>query len=308
MTRRRTLARLLVLGTLIAGGLVATTQPAAAVFHLMKIREVMAAHPSSPSAEFVELQMFSGGQDQVGGHRLRIYDSAGAVDHEIIIPNDVANGVNQATILFATDEALTAFPGLTRDFDMDAGLLEAGGAVCFDDSTEATHIDCVGWGTIPSQPGGGTKFSGGIPSGQSLERTIGPGCSTLLEDQDDTGNSSVDFQLATPSPEPNSATPNETPCAPGTPGGKPVLLGLKAKAKGNRAIISGQIQPPNPGKQVKLTFFANGSPLRKIAKKSATLNAQSKFKKSFRVPTDSTRCKVKVAFQGQAVGQKKFRC
>jgi hypothetical protein len=59
---------------------------------------------------------------------------------------------------------------------------------------------------------------------------------------------------------------------------------------------------------VKLTFFANGSPLRKVVKRTATLNADSKFKKSFRVPADSTRCKVKVAFQGQAVGRKKFKC
>jgi hypothetical protein len=59
---------------------------------------------------------------------------------------------------------------------------------------------------------------------------------------------------------------------------------------------------------VTMTFFANGSPLRKVAKKSDALDGQSKFKKSFRVPGDSTRCKVKVAFKGQALGQKKFRC
>ena len=86
------------------------------------------------------------------------------------------------------------------------------------------------------------------------------------------------------------------------------MTGYRAKVRGNKAVITGTIHPPNPGKQVKLTFFANGSPLRKIAKKSATLNADSKFKKKFGVPTASTRCKVKVAFQGQAVGQKKFKC
>jgi hypothetical protein len=78
--------------------------------------------------------------------------------------------------------------------------------------------------------------------------------------------------------------------------------------KGGRATISGKINPPAPGDRVKLTFFANGSPLRKIATKSATLNAESRFKKRFRVPSDSTRCKVVVRFKGSKLGQKKFRC
>ncbi|HEX2024904.1 MAG TPA: hypothetical protein VHH92_00760, partial [Actinomycetota bacterium] len=78
--------------------------------------------------------------------------------------------------------------------------------------------------------------------------------------------------------------------------------------RGTRATITGRIDPPAPGEKVSLTFFANGSPLRKIAKKSATLNDQSRFRKAFRVPTESTRCKVKVRFRGAMVGQKGFRC
>ena len=78
--------------------------------------------------------------------------------------------------------------------------------------------------------------------------------------------------------------------------------------KGGRATISGEIQPPAPGEKVSLTFFANGSPLRKIATKSATLDADSKFKKRFKVPADSTRCKMKVAFAGSTLGKKKFKC
>jgi hypothetical protein len=302
MTRRRTLARLLVLGSLIAGALVATSPPAAAAFHLMKIREVGLDGPAG--IDFVELQMYSAGQNFVGGHKLVLYDSTGT-PFEYSIPNDVGNGANQATILFGS----TGFTNPPPDFTVPStAMTSSGGGVCFESSTSQI-IDCVEWGASGVAPVSADPPASAPADGQSLERTIAPGCPTLLEDADDTGASATDFVVQPmPNPEPNSATPNETPCAPGTPGGKPVLQGLKTRVKGNRAIISGQIQPPAPGQQVKLTFFANGSPLRKIAKKSATLNADSKFKKKFRVPTDSTRCKVKVAFQGQAMGQKKFKC
>jgi hypothetical protein len=47
----------------------------------------------------------------------------------------------------------------------------------------------------------------------ALRRTISPGCSTFLEDADDTNKSSVDFFLQTPDPRNNAATPNEHECA-----------------------------------------------------------------------------------------------
>jgi len=47
----------------------------------------------------------------------------------------------------------------------------------------------------------------------SLERSIAPGCPTLLEAGDDTDNSSADFTLAAPSPRNNATTPTETACA-----------------------------------------------------------------------------------------------
>jgi hypothetical protein len=87
------------------------------------------------------------------------------------------------------------------------------------------------------------------------------------------------------------------------------LQGLKAKVKGDRATIRGSIQPPASGQNVKLTFLANGgSALRKVAAKSATLDTSSGFRKRFKVPSDSTGCKVVVRFNGAKVGQKRFRC
>ena len=293
MTLRRPLARLLLVGSLAAAGLVTAAPPAQAAFHLMSIREVQ---PTGPGGEdYVELQMYSPGQTQLDGHTLTVYDNGGN-PYPLVLSGNVANGDNQRTILIA---ATATVGGVPADYTgMNAGMSDGAGAVCFE------MIDCVEWGF-----GVGTVFAGTpAPSpsgGQSIERKITPNCPTLLEDADDSDDSATDFQLATPNPEPNSATPDETPC-PAAPTSS--LQNLKTKVKGGRAIISGTIQPPAPGDKVSLTFFANGSPLRKIAKKSATLNADSKFKKRFKVPGDSTRCKVNVAFQGSTLAQKKFKC
>jgi hypothetical protein len=100
-------------------------------------------------------------------------------------------------------------------------------------------------------------------------------------------------------------------CIAGGPGGgadKPRVKRLKAKVRGNRAIIRGRLVPPAPGDKVGLVFYANGSPLRRVDKKSDDLNADSRFKKKFKVPAGSTRCKVKVAYKGDTVGRKKFKC
>ena len=297
MTPRRTLARLLLVGSLAATGLVAGSPPAHAAFHFMKIREVL---PDGPGGEdFVELQMYSPGQTQLGGHMVTVYDNGGNAD-TFTLSGNVSNGDNQRTILISTGIGVS---GVTPDYtNMPSWISSSGGAVCFD----ATLVDCVEWGTGVAAVAAGNPAPAPA-SGQSIERRITPGCATLLEAGDDTDDSATDFQVQpTPNPEPNSATPNETACAPG--GGAFSLQGLKAKVKGGRATITGQIQPPAPGEKVSLTFFANGSPLRKVAKKSATLDADSKFKKRFKVPTDSTRCKVKVAFMGSTLGKKKFKC
>jgi hypothetical protein len=300
MTLRRRLTNLLLLGSLAAAGLVTAAAPAAADHHAMKIREVGLDGPGG--SDFVELQMYSSGQNLVGGHKLVIYDSIGTPT-DVPIPTDVTNGANQSTILFAS----AGFVG-TPDFPLPNTTMEtSNGAVCFD-STSFGLIDCVEWG-------------GGIPAvaadppatppmaGQSLERKITAGCATALDGADDTGSSDTDFAVqASPNPEPNSSAPNETLCSGGGGGGAFSLSNLKTKVKGGRATISGKVSPPAPGEKVKLTFFANGSPLRKLSSKSATLNASSEFKKRFKVPSDSTRCKVVVRFKGAKLGQKKFRC
>jgi hypothetical protein len=170
---------------------------AGAVFHLMKVREVHAGSLLDANADFIELQMYQFGQTQVSGHKLTVYGATGAAT-ECVIPQHVANGNNQATILFATTQAQSAY-GLA-DFTIPPLLSGGGGAVCFE------NIDCVSWGSFSgtTTSPAGTPEPGGIPAGQSLDRRtdISGGAGTL-EAQDDTDNSSNDFE-----PENESATAN----------------------------------------------------------------------------------------------------
>jgi hypothetical protein len=274
----------------------AISSPAAADFHFMKIREVGLDGPSG--SDFVELQMYSPGQTNVSGHTLTIYDEVGTPT-AYPLPADVTNGANQATILIAT----AGFTGPTPDFsDMPNVMAADGGAVCFE------TVDCVEWGAIGVAAVSADPPASAPAAGQSIERRITANCPTALDNADDTGSSAADFAVQpTPNPEPNSATPNETICV-GGGGGAFSLSNLKTRVKGGRATISGRIEPSATGEQVKLTFFASGSPLRKLATKNATLNADSEFRRRFRVPAESTRCKVVVRFQGAKMGQRKFRC
>jgi hypothetical protein len=264
------------------------------------ISEVSDGTVVNMNAQFVELQMYAPGQNLVGGMGLRIYSAGGILQTIVPIAGNVPIGESQRTILIGGGVAYDKFASF---------MLPTSGAVCFAAPAQPP-IDCVAWGSFNNsgaQLPVGTPFPGGIPSGlDTLHRSIAAGCPTYLEASDDTNNSATDFKAAAPTPRNNSVTPTEVPCPGG--GSAFTVTNLKARAKGGRATITGAIVPPAPGDQVKLTFFANGSPLRKIAKKSATLNANSEFKKRFRVPGESSRCKVQVAFRGTRLGQKKFKC
>jgi len=309
MPLRRTRARLLLLTSLAAGGLVASSAPARADFHLMKVREVFGGgsgggYSAPADAQFIELQMYATGQNMVATHSVVVYNGIGTPVGTFTFPSNVTNGTNQAHILLATTAAQTYF-GVAPDLAMSSAPIDrASGAACFE------SIDCVSWGTfsgtLPSSAG--NPFSGGIPIDQSIDRKIAGGTSsTTLDAGDDTNDSANDFQAASPSPT-NNAGATVGGGGGGAGSGTAAVQSLRARVRGGKAIIRGQITPPYPGETVSLTFFANGSPLRKVAKKNATLDADSRFKKGFRVPGESTRCKVKVRFRGDPVGQKAFRC
>lgn len=203
--------RIDILGAVVAVGLGLLLVPSAqATFHVVQIREVYPGSAANPLSEYVELQMWSGGENLVGGHFARAYDAAGAAVATSTFPADVPRGSNQSTMLLATPEAEAEF-GIVADAPLaPAGQLSpGGGAVCWE------GIDCVSWGafagTLPS-PTGAAAAPPGIPDGMALRRSISRGCSSLLDFADDRDRSAADFSLASPAPRPNSVVPSERHC------------------------------------------------------------------------------------------------
>ncbi len=202
-------------------GLTLAASPASASYHLMKIREVHEG--GATAADYVELQMYTSGQNFVGGHSVVAYDGAGNPFQTFTFPGDVANGQNQRTILLASQGSI----GVTPDFVAPTANFIPGpnASVCFIDTLPSNGIDCVSFGnavapnTTPSPVGSPALPGTGLTDGTSLERSIARGCETLLEAGDDTNDSAADFAVATPSPRPNSVAPTETECGGGGGGG-----------------------------------------------------------------------------------------
>jgi hypothetical protein len=193
---------------LLAAAVFAT--PACATFHLIKIREVYPGSAASPDSGYVELQMYSSGQDLVAGHALTTYDAKGSPTGTFTFTANVANAANQETILVGDSGVQAAFG--VAPYLVDAGLTHTsgGGAACW-----AATIDCVSWGAFTgttASPSGSPADPLGIPDGMALRRTIAPNCPTLLQASDDSDDSATDFADTAPAPRPNSAPPSEKGC------------------------------------------------------------------------------------------------
>ena len=180
--------------------------PASAVFHLMSIREVYVGPADNANAQYVVLQMYASGQNQVAGHDVTFYDATGAALGTVTFASDVPNGNSQNYILIATTQAETKF-GVDADLTMTAQLLPAGGMVCFED------IDCFSWGTYagsattPSPSGTPFNAAGGLTADTAVRRDISGGTNaSLLDAGDDTDDSAADFDFAA-SPNPQSNGP-----------------------------------------------------------------------------------------------------
>jgi hypothetical protein len=200
--------RALLIGILTTCVALLLVAPARANFHLIKISEIFPGTAAEPAAQFVELQMYADGQNQLATHSLVVYDSTGIEQARYTFTTSVPDGSDQAHVLLATPEAETLF-GVEADLEMTASIASAGGKVCW----EPGLVDCASWG---SYSGGaadqgasatGTPFNQatGLVPGQSMERKIAGGTSPdKLDAGDDTNDSAADFQLASPSPQANS--------------------------------------------------------------------------------------------------------
>lgn len=190
--------------------LLADSASAQASFHLIKVRQVYPGSAAIPDDAFIELQMYAPGQNHVAGHEIETFDAGGTQNASAAFPADVARGDDQSTILIGDSGVAGAD---LVDSALDGAIDAAGGAACWD----ATHLDCVSWGSFanPAMLPTGAPFATSIPDGQALTREISAGCATLLEAADDTNDSATDFALGPPSPRPNSVTPTEKPCGGG---------------------------------------------------------------------------------------------
>ena len=201
---RRT-ARALVVVALVTGVVAVHAPPAAALFHLIKIREVYAGSADKPTSQFIELQMYAANQAFLAGHSVTVYDASGAEVGSFTFTTAAANSADQAYVLVATTDAQTEF-GVTADLVMTPVVTRGGGKVCFADD-QSPPVDCASWGTFSAEDSdAGTPFNSpiGIIPGQSMERTIARGDATKLEEADDTNNSSADFQSSAPAPTNNA--------------------------------------------------------------------------------------------------------
>lgn len=217
MSWRRTVATAAVLAT---AGL--TAAPAAqASFHLIKVREVFPGTVAQPDSGYVELQMYSPGENLIQFGNLKVFDSAGVLLSTLTPKAPVANGANQSTVLLADTEYAARFPaGPAPDFSTDSlNLSGSGGAVCWP-QTEPPFDDCASWGSFTGKanlPSADAAPAPAIPDGMAIRRSIAAGCPTLLEDRDDTDNSSADFVVVPPAPRANASPVTEAPCAGGPP-------------------------------------------------------------------------------------------
>jgi hypothetical protein len=197
--------------------LLAIAASAEASFHEMSVREVYPG--GADNASYIELQMWSSGQEFVAGHHLVAYNPNGSVSEDFKFTANVVSGANQATILVADTSYTTVFPGRpTPDAsDPDLDLSPTGGAVCW---VEGAPPDCVAWGNFtgplpahtPALVVGNPVSPAGVAAGMALRRTIAPNCSTLLELADDRDDSALDFSPVAPEPRPNSVSPVEHGC------------------------------------------------------------------------------------------------
>jgi cysteine-rich repeat protein len=222
--------------TAVASGIVLSllaSGSAQAAHHLIKVVEVFRGATAAPNAQFVVLQMYSGGQNLTNGTSIAVYNAVEVEIGRFTFVGNVSNSFDQSKILIATTQAATFF-AVSANLTMTAVLPEAGGKVCFE-SPGFGVLDCLAWGSYTGNPAGvGPPFSptvGLFPPGRSALRRLDiAGSPTALDGADDTNNSANDFRFGTPAPR-NNANQNGT--IPASTCGNDAIEGLESCDDGN---------------------------------------------------------------------------
>ncbi len=120
----------------------------------------------------------------------------------------------QTTILIGDAAGIAG--GVSPDIATPMTIPAAGGAACFPMPRPPTASPGA---RSPGRCRAVAPNAPALAAGQSLSRSIAPGCATLLESADDTDSSAADFALGAPTPRPSSVAPTETACGAGGGGG-----------------------------------------------------------------------------------------
>ena len=153
--------------------------------------------------------MYAAGQNLVAGHSLDLFNAAGAQVASATFAANVANSVNQSTLVAATPTAESQF-GIAADTGMPGGSLDPGGGASAGKRSTACLGELPRVCPLPSRLAGRPVGDPGRDGAAPNDR---PGCPTLLEASDDTDSSAADFADVFPAPRPNSVAPSEHACA-----------------------------------------------------------------------------------------------
>ena len=112
------------IGDATGAALLALAPAAQADHHFVSITEVFPGVSENPAAEFVELQMYSAGQNNFEpGASLSFHNAAGAVDRDASSGRTSRNGANQRTLLIGTPAMETLF-GKQADTEYASAALD----------------------------------------------------------------------------------------------------------------------------------------------------------------------------------------
>src|SRR5680860_22528 len=181
------------------------------------IRSLSPGTEADAAAEHAILQMTVDGQDDVDGARLDFYGPDGSPSGSFDLEGGSLVGDAQRTILLATPEAAAQSGFPAPDFSLDTGdaLEPSAGALCL---TGPYPADCASWGNFPSAsalalPDPQTDNADRI-RGKALGRSIGHGCASWLDPDDDNRPSSAHFFDGVPHPEAEIPQAEPAPLAP----------------------------------------------------------------------------------------------
>lgn len=190
--------------------LLGAAEPAAALFHLAVIDEVMTSYDGDTDVQFVEIRMQTFSQEAVANSVLAVFDASGNYERDaLLVPGNVAQSGPGTRWIMGTP-AFETVSGLEVDFEFAPGLVPQSGMICWgapdsglvppadpeswDHSDPENYVDCIAYGEYDGPTnsfiGDPTPLS---PDGHSLQRVA------------ETHDSASDFECGDPASPTNNA-------------------------------------------------------------------------------------------------------